>query len=109
MAATFAEKTSPVEQAPRRALLWGGGVLVAGLAAVGVGQPDEGAVLALCGLVVIIYGIHRFGRLGPDDPRAREDGDPQGDAVDTLWKAGLVLIVGLAITLGSYFEAGSAG
>jgi hypothetical protein len=68
MASAFAETTPPIEQTPRRALLWGAGLLVLGLAAVGVGQADEGAPLALAGLLITIYGIHRFGRLGPEDP-----------------------------------------
>lgn len=63
----FAETMSPLEKAPRRALLWGAGLLVLGLATVGVGREDEGAVLTLVGLVVTLFGIHKFGRLGPDD------------------------------------------
>lgn len=109
MPSAFAERARSVEQAPRRALLWGAGLLVLGLAAVGVGQPDEGAVLSLCGLLVTIYGIHRFGRLGPDDPDAGEDRPGETAPVDTMWKGGLVLLVGLTITGGGYFEAGSTG
>ncbi|WP_437596372.1 hypothetical protein [Sorangium sp. So ce590] len=56
----------------RRALGGGGLLLVAGLALVGVGPSDAGMALTVLALVVLIYGIHCFGRLGPErDERAR--------------------------------------
>ncbi len=54
----------------RRALRWGAGLLLLGLALVGAGPSDVGAGLTVVGLAVLIYGIHGFGRLGPDG-RAR--------------------------------------
>ncbi|WP_437313944.1 hypothetical protein [Sorangium sp. So ce385] len=60
------------EARARRALGGGGMLLVAGLALVGVGPSDAGMGLTLIALVVLIYGIHSFGRLGPErDERAR--------------------------------------
>ena len=113
MAVAFTDRERPLEQRPRRALLWGGGLLALGLAAVGVGQPDEGAVLALAGLLVTIYGIHCFGRLGPDDPRelAAPDSDRRGRAapLDTMWTGALALVAGLVVVVGSYFEPRSVG
>jgi hypothetical protein len=35
-----------------------------------VGAEQIGAVLTLSGLVVLLWGLHRLGRLGPDPPRA---------------------------------------
>ncbi len=56
----------------RRALGGGGLLLVAGLALVGVGPSDAGMGLTVLALVVLVYGIHSFGRLGPErDERAR--------------------------------------
>jgi hypothetical protein len=51
----------------RRALGSGGVLLLLGLAMVGVGEASTGGVVTLAGLVIVIYGIHTFGRLGPDD------------------------------------------
>jgi hypothetical protein len=51
---------------PRRALVAAGSFLVLGLALVSTGSSDEGALVTLTGLALAIYGIHRFGRLGPE-------------------------------------------
>ncbi|WP_437574152.1 hypothetical protein [Sorangium sp. So ce887] len=60
------------EDRARRALGGGGLLLVAGLALVGVGPSDAGMALTVLALVVLVYGIHSFGRLGPEhDERAR--------------------------------------
>jgi hypothetical protein len=50
----------------RRAIRWGGGLVLVGLSLVGSGPSDAGAALTLVGLYVLIVGIHQFGRLGPD-------------------------------------------
>ncbi|WP_437323661.1 hypothetical protein [Sorangium sp. So ce381] len=54
------------EERARRALGGGGLLLVAGLALVGVGPSDAGMALTVLALVVLIYGIHSFGRLGTE-------------------------------------------
>ena len=46
-------------------LLGGGGAALVGLAAVATGASDVGMALTLAGLVLLIVGIHVFGRLGP--------------------------------------------
>jgi len=51
---------------PRKALGAGGLLLLAGLAMVGIGPSDAGTAVALAGFASLIYGIHTFGRLGPD-------------------------------------------
>jgi hypothetical protein len=56
---------------PRRALLAGSSLLLVGLAMVGVDSSTEGAALTLLGILILIYGIHRFGRLGPDEAALR--------------------------------------
>jgi hypothetical protein len=45
----------------------GGGLLLLGLALVGLGPSDAGMVVTLLALLMMIYGIHTFGRLGPDE------------------------------------------
>jgi tetrahydromethanopterin S-methyltransferase subunit C len=50
---------------PRRALTVGGVFLLLGIALIGIGPSDSGMVVTLAALVVMIYGIHTFGRLGP--------------------------------------------
>ncbi|WP_437924218.1 hypothetical protein WMF37_35035 [Sorangium sp. So ce291] len=63
---------SAAEGRARRTLGGGGLLLVAGLALVGVGPSDAGMALTLLALALLIYGIHSFGRLGPErDERAR--------------------------------------
>jgi hypothetical protein len=53
------------ERRPRLALAAGGVLLVLGLALVGGGPSDFGKWVALAALLLLIYGVHSFGRLGP--------------------------------------------
>lgn len=55
----------PDPSTPRRALTAGGVFLLLGLALVGMGPSDPGMVVTLAALLLMIYGIHTFGRLGP--------------------------------------------
>lgn len=57
----------PAERQPRRILIAGAGLLLFGLATVGVAGGDAGAAITLIGLILTIVGIHLFGRLGPDE------------------------------------------
>ena len=50
---------------PRKALTAGGTLLPLGLALVGIGPSDVGMGITLLSLLVLIYGVHSFGRLGP--------------------------------------------
>jgi heme O synthase-like polyprenyltransferase len=52
---------------PRRALASGAALLLVGLAMVGVGSPSPGAIVTSVGVLVVVYGIHTFGRLGPEE------------------------------------------
>ena len=61
-------KVSGEAARPRKALVSGSALLLVGLAMVGVDSSDAGAVVTLLGLLLLIYGIHSFGRLGPDEP-----------------------------------------
>ena len=63
-----ADSAARGEHRARRALLLGSGLLLFGLAMVGVDTTEVGAGLTLLGLVILIFGIHTFGRLGPDEP-----------------------------------------
>jgi hypothetical protein len=89
---------SGVESGARSALLvWGGGLLIAGLVLVGAGAGAEGAPVALAGLLNTLYGIHTFGRLGPEDlgPDPGETGDPaaRARAASMIW-TGLLTALG---------------
>ena len=59
------EQSLPDPSKPRRALSLGAVFLLLGIALVGVGPSDAGMVVTLGALLVMIYGIHTFGRLGP--------------------------------------------
>lgn len=52
---------------PRRVIAIGSAVLAVGLATVAIGPSDEGMAITLLGLLALIYGVHAFGRLGPDE------------------------------------------
>ncbi|AKT39172.1 hypothetical protein [Chondromyces crocatus] len=54
------------ERRARVALVGGGLLLLAGLGFVGIGPSEVGRVLAVVGLLATIYGVHTFGRLGPE-------------------------------------------
>jgi hypothetical protein len=97
------------ERTPRRALGWGAGLLVLGLGIVGVGGSDEGAPVALAGLLVTIYAIHRLGRLGPDDPAPGDAGEGPPAAVDAIWTGGLAAFAGLAVLVGGLFAEAPGG
>lgn len=60
---------------PRRALVSGSALLLVGLAMVGVDSSDVGAGVTLIGLLILLYGIHSFGRLGPDEPPIPDPAD----------------------------------
>jgi hypothetical protein len=53
------------EQRSRHALGTGAAGLAVGLGLVGTGPSDVGMVVTLASLIVLIYGVHTFGRLGP--------------------------------------------
>ncbi len=58
---------SSSEANARRALMLGGALLLLGLAFAGVGRATIASVVAIPGLVLMIFGIHTFGRLGPQE------------------------------------------
>jgi hypothetical protein len=60
------DETQEAVRRARRAVGGGALLLLAGLGTVGAGPSDAGMALTLLALVVLIYGIHSFGRLGPD-------------------------------------------
>ena len=91
-----------IERGAREALLlWGGGMLTAGLSLVGVGAGAEGASLALAGLFNVIYGIHTFGRLGPVGVPEEEDDDAAARATRSsmAWTGGLTALAGVLVAL----------
>jgi len=93
------EQVPAIEGGARSALLvWGGGMLVAGIALVGVGAGAEGAPLALAGLFNTVYGIHTFGRLGQDDVL-----DPEGSGAPLVssmaWTGALTALAGILVAL----------
>lgn len=62
-----------LERQPRRALAIGGALLAIGLALLGTssGEPnglsDLSTWITVAALVILIYGVHTFGRLGPPE------------------------------------------
>jgi hypothetical protein len=42
--------------------------VISGIASSVLGTEEVGAVLTLAGLAMLIWGLHRLGRLGPDPP-----------------------------------------
>jgi len=59
----------------RRSLISGSVLLLLGLGMVGIDTTDVGAGVTLLGLLILIFGIHSFGRLGPEEPRLIEAAD----------------------------------
>ena len=79
-----AEPRPSGEPRSRKALKVGAGSALAGIALVGVdlgeGARDLGALLCLVGVFALIYGIHTFGRLGPDHDGAASGPKPRPPA-----------------------------
>jgi hypothetical protein len=106
----------PEEQA-RRTLAWGAGVLLMGIAAVGVGYADTGAGLVLIGLLLMILGIHVYGRLGAEGSEHTSEGESTAAKAlaartfgwASLWRGGLVFGAGLVVTFGSAASAEPGG
>lgn len=98
------------ERAPRQTLMLGGGLLVVGLAAVGTGWSGVGSVVALVGLVSIIYGIHAFGRLGGVDmtPGSPEVVARSSSQVQLILGV-VIAAVGLAVTVAASLGLAPAG
>jgi hypothetical protein len=62
-----------LDAASRRPRLWlsaGGLLILVGLAVVGIEPSDAGMVITLAGLAAMIFAIHTFGRLGPEERRS---------------------------------------
>jgi hypothetical protein len=57
-------RENALESAPRRLLTVGPGILLLGIALVGIDSSRGGGALVLVGLIVTIAGLHKFGRLG---------------------------------------------
>ena len=58
---------SPRERTARKALGVGALLLLVGVGLVGVGPSEAGSVVVVVALLAMIYGVHSFGRLGPDE------------------------------------------
>lgn len=76
---TLIDSESMRARSPRRALVVAGTTLLLGLAMVGLRPTDPsdtslvdvGMVVTLASLIVLIGGIHFYGRLGPEEPDER--------------------------------------
>ncbi len=109
--------TSPVagpssaERSAKTTLLWGAMILASGIALVGVGSDEVGAIPVLAGLFLIILGIHTYGRLGPEDGEGGTEIDERARAAAgaAIWQGGLTSLAGLAVTLSTYYGAKSGG
>src|SRR5262249_27503649 len=56
----------PSTERPRRIVAVGAALLMMGLALVGTSASLAGEIVTLAGLLSMIFGIHTFGRLGPE-------------------------------------------
>lgn len=52
---------------PRSLLAIGATTALVGIAIAATGDPTSGGVVTVASLVLLIYGLHRFGRTGPDE------------------------------------------
>jgi uncharacterized membrane protein HdeD (DUF308 family) len=114
MASAKKRPTEPLpqleERAPRQSLLLGGTLLLVGLAIVGTDSGGMGAVVALVGLVAIIYGIHAFGRLGSEDMTPGSAEAVARSSSKSQRILGLVVAaVGLAVAVAGYLGLAPAG
>ena len=64
-------RRTPQEKSNRALLSAGATGTLFGIALSTGQQPTVGGAMTLLGLVLTIYGLHRFGRSGTDQPRAR--------------------------------------
>jgi hypothetical protein len=106
---TGAGTTEALDHGPRQSLGWGAGVLVIGLALVGVGADQVGSVVVLAGLLLTIYAIHTYGRLGPDEPdegaqRPVAANAARSEAWRNVWRGGLVALAAVVTVAGSTSE-----
>ena len=111
MAIVKAERFTLVEQGPRSALLlWGGGLLILGIGLVGVGEASVGAAPLLAGLFNIVYGIHTYGRLGPEDDDSRDaEGTARAAATSMGWTGGLTALAAALVAVDHYLTPGAQG
>ena len=52
---------------PRTLLSIGVTTVLVGIAIAATGDPPTGGVVTVLSLALLIYGLHRFGRTGPDE------------------------------------------
>jgi hypothetical protein len=115
MALVKTERFTLVEQGPRSALLiWGGGLLILGIGLVGVGQSAVGAAPLLAGLFNIVYGIHTYGRLGPEDDSSdaegmHSSGMARAAATSMGWTGGLTALAAALVAVDHYLTPGAQG
>lgn len=95
----------PNPTAPAREALvgWGAGLLLLGLGFVGAGAGPEGAPIALAGLLNTIYGIHTFGRLGPDDEEADAERVADAKRSTAAWTGGLTALAGVLVAIDHHY------
>lgn len=53
---------------PRTLLALGATTVLVGIAAAFTSDPLIGGVVTVASLALLIFGLHRFGRSGPDEP-----------------------------------------
>jgi hypothetical protein len=86
----------------RRDLVSGAGLLILGLATVGTGASEAGAVIALIGALLTIWSIHRFGRLGPDDVEEADVDRAHAAAERKIANGAITLLVGATVAAATY-------
>ncbi|MCA9598113.1 MAG: hypothetical protein KC776_32600 [Myxococcales bacterium] len=60
--------SAATERRPRNTIALAATLTLIGIALSASGNASVGAWVTLVGLVMVIYGLHRFGRTGADEP-----------------------------------------
>jgi hypothetical protein len=60
------EDTRVFAPGPRRVIALGAALAALGLALLATGPSDAGTLILLFALISLLYGVHSFGRLGPE-------------------------------------------
>jgi hypothetical protein len=63
---------------PRRFVALGSALLALGLLLVATAPSDEGMAITLIALSALVFGVHSFGRLGPDAPALEGSAEVDG-------------------------------
>ncbi len=73
-----------------------------------MGEP-LGAAPLLAGLLNIVYGIHTYGRLGPEGEATDSEAQQRAEASSVSWTVGLTALAGLVVAGDRLASSGTRG